>query len=765
MRRLIPVWMLAIVWCLSIQAEVNSVDLGDLRKGLSEVGEKLLQISSKLPPDDITKGGISLPKKVELSDAEKALTIDKGEVKELGPKAELVTKKTIKKPVFKSKKRVVKKAATAADVVPAGTAPTDAVPVEIAQMEAIPLGTAPVETVPVNTAPTTVAAEKKEKKSEDVVASKPAETPKDGHAEQDIKGEKKEESVKKPATKKVIGTVEMGLKAQDIDDERIRNKMKRAEKMVNDAIVFLKKNSIGNACRSFEQDPEWRAGDLYITIFNDFGALMLDGPFTQRLWDDFLVPTRDELTGLIVHDSFVSKMLELGQNGGWISYDWDFGIRFSFAKTVKKNGLTLVVAVGFYPDSPRFAIQQLVKKAIRYGERSGAHQMFEQINNPRGVFVRGDLYLWAYDFDGFAYAHGHNIVYVGQDRKAWKDTTGFQRNKKMIEMVQVDGKGWIDYTEDGLPKTAYFEAFVDPRSGRRYIVGGGYYPTINDDMVVNFVKRGINYLKANGADVAFRDFSSYAGKFVQGPLRLFAYDLEGTMLADSENPIFIGQNLIHTKDAEGSNVVVKILGAVKNDAGSGWVTFKDKGAYRSLYVEYVEVPDGKFIVGAGYWPASKDYTARSIAEKAVGALKTLDISEALRNFLTLSNDWIRGDLYVRVYSVDGICLASGPDRGRIWHDEKKHLDEKGYPVFKEILAIARGGGGVAEYPMYGYPYRAYVDLVEKPVPVEAAEARAAERKEKLKQENKRSKLKIVGTAEDEVSDLMEQYVISVGYYL
>ncbi len=745
MRRFIPVWILAIAWCLPVCAETSKVDLGDLRKGLSEIGEKLLQISSKIPPED-AKGGVSLPekpdvtpKKVELSDAEKALTIDKGEVKEVATE---VTKKTIKKPVLKSKKTVAKKKKKSLE---------DAVEAEPAKAEPA----------------------KAEPKKESVEVAKDAET--DEEDEKEVTAEKTEEpeksvpskegAEKSVPAKKVVGTVELGLKAQDIDDERIRTKMKRVEKMVKDAVAFFKKKSIGNACRSFEQDAEWRAGDLYVSVFNDFGALLVDGPLTQRLWEDFQVPTRDELTGLIVSDSFVGKMLELGTDGGWISYDWDFGIRFAFSKTVKKHGSTFVITVGFYPDSPRFAIQQLVKKAIRYGERAGAHQMFEQINNPRGVFVRGDLYLWAYDFEGFAYAHGHNIVFVGQNRKEWKDSFGFKRNKKMIETVQVDGKGWIDYIEDGLPKTAYFEAFIDPRSGRRYIVGGGYYPTINDDMVVNFVKRGINYLKSNGVDQAFRDFSSYAGKFVQGPLRLFAYNLEGTMLADSENPIFIGQNLVHEKDSEGTRIVVKILDAVKNDASSGWVTFKDKGAYRSVYVEYVEVPDGKFIIGSGYWPASKDYTARSIAEKAVGKLKSTELSEAIRGFLTISNDWVRGDLYVRVYSADGICLASGPDRGRIWHDEKKHLDEKGYPVFKEILAIARGGGGLAEYPMYGYPYRAYVNLVEKPITKEAAEVRAAERKESRVQENKRGKLKVVGESENNDSELTEQYVISVGYYL
>lgn len=757
MRRFLGFWLVMALASLSAYAEMANVDVDELRKGLADVGEKLIQIGSKLP-SEIAKTsdaeGSLLPENAvtDMGDAEKALTIGESSVTEIAVPdvVEKSEKHVIKKPVLKNKKMGAKK--TKKSLI-------ESVPAEPTEKNDV-IEPADAKKQLDEEAVVTSSQEKMDDSAEKAEKDEKGETPKDLLEKSTIKPVSSAKKVEK-----VINGAEIGLKPKDIDDERIKEKMRRAEKMVNDAIAFFKKNSLGSACRSFEQDAEWRAGDLYISIFSDVGACLLDGQFTQRLWDDFLVPTRDELTGLIVSDSFVAQMLELGEEGGWISYDWDFGIRFAYAKTVIKHGLKYVITIGFYPDSERFAVQQLVKKAIRYGERSGAHQLFEQINNPRGVFVRGDLYLWAYDFDGFAYAHGRNIVYVGQNRKDWKDSTGFRRNKRIIEIVQSEGRGWVDYVEDGLPKKAYVEGFVDPRSGRRYIVGGGYYPTINDDMVVNFVKRGINYLKANGADVAFRDFSSYAGKFVQGPLRIFAYDLEGTMLADSENPIFIGQNLLHTKDVEGTEIVVKILAAVKNDAGSGWITFKDKGAYRSLYVEYVEVPDGKFIIGAGYWPSSKDYIARSLAEKAVNYFKANEMSEAIRACLTPSNEWMRGDLCVKVYSAEGICLAAGQDRARIWHDENRHLDDKGYSVFRKILSTARGGGGVVDYSMYGYPYHAYVNLVEKPISLETAEVRAAERKEMREKDKKKSKFKVVGESEDEDAGLTEQFIISVGYFL
>lgn len=785
MRRSIPVWVLVAGWFLPVWAETTAVDLGELRKGLGEIGERLMQLSSKLGPAAAAEGSVSssaspkegIGEKAGLTDAERALTIAEHKVEALEPtEPELKQKgKTKKARISRSRKRTEKKKAKAPETV------TEKKPTE-------PEGPTAEKIEPLKETPEKKGAKESPKKGSETSAELPGEAAPAEKKEQEATPEEKGEPASAPATSEVApaetasqaalrvsekgqikrapqGTVQSGLKVQDIDDERIKAKMRRIEKLVTDAAVFFKKTSVGRACRSFEQDREWHAGDLYITVFNDTGALLVDGHFAQRLWDDFLIPSRDELTGLIVNDSFVAKMLEFGDEGGWLSYDWNFGIRFAFAKLVKKQGLTYIITAGFYPDSPRFEIQQLVKRAIGYGERVGAHQLFKQINNPRGSFVRGDLYLEAYDFEGFAYAHGHNLVFVGQNRIEWRDSTGFKRNRRMIQVAEREGKGWLDYMEEDMPKTAYFEAFIDPRSGRRYIVVGGYYPTIDDDTVINFVKRAVEYLKENGADVALRDFSSYTGKFVQGPLHIFTYAPDGVMLADSENPIFIGQNLIKNKDSEGVSLVVNILNSVRNERASGWVTFKDKGAYRAVYCEYVEVPDGKFIIGSGYWPTSKDYLARSIAKKGVGALKSLELPEAIRKFLTPTNEWIHGDIYIRVYSPDGICLVSGPDRARIWHDELKHLDEKGYPVFKQILAIARGGGGPLEYPMYGYKYRAYVYLVEKPLTPEEREARAVERREARRLENKKSRLKVVGDFEDTESLLNEQYVLSVGYYL
>lgn len=521
----------------------------------------------------------------------------------------------------------------------------------------------------------------------------------------------------------------------DFEDERISGLMKDLERLVKDAVIFINENSLPVACREFEKNTKWWPRGSYIFIFSNDGTcylhgseshviwgkfgkgssrgadLYLPGAAARRLEDPLMAGKTDQLqkSGVI----FVDEMLERGRDGGWLSYEWDNATKFAYVKTVEKEGEVFIVGAGFYPDSVEFAVKQLVESAIYYGQKYGAGELFRQINNPQGSYVRGDLYLWAYDFKGVAFGHGRNLAIVGQDRLDALDSRGKPRNRMIIDLVRRQGHGWVEYEEDGILKRAYVKSFVDPRTGVPYIIGGGYYPNVNDDTVRNFVERGVNYLKDHGADIAFRDFSSYAGKFIEGPLRLFAYK-GSVMVADSENPIFIGQDLYNARDAEGKYIVREIM-RIADTAGSGWLTILDKHDYRALYVKKVEVPDGKFIIGSGYWPMSKEHTARALTEKAAIYLKDHPVDEALRAFTTFGNEFIRGDLYVKVYSEDGFCLAAGLDKDRIWHDEKKHLDEKGYPVFDKIKAVARQGGGWVEYPLYGSMVKAFVRMVEKPV--------------------------------------------------
>ena len=77
------------------------------------------------------------------------------------------------------------------------------------------------------------------------------------------------------------------------------------------------------------------------------------------------------------------------------------------------------------------------------------------------------------------------------------------------------------------------------------------------------VKKGIDYVKTQGKDKAYAEFSNIKGKFVDRDLYIAVYDVHGTLLAHGQNPQLVGKNLIWLKDADGKPFVKERVEIVK----------------------------------------------------------------------------------------------------------------------------------------------------------------------------------------------------------
>lgn len=71
------------------------------------------------------------------------------------------------------------------------------------------------------------------------------------------------------------------------------------------------------------------------------------------------------------------------------------------------------------------------------------------------------------------------------------------------------------------------------------------------DDAKTLVKRAAAYVKYQGKDKALAEISTPKGMFDKGELYVFAYSLQGVMLAHPKNPALIGQNLIAEPDSQG----------------------------------------------------------------------------------------------------------------------------------------------------------------------------------------------------------------------
>ncbi|WP_229219751.1 cache domain-containing protein [Rugamonas fusca] len=65
------------------------------------------------------------------------------------------------------------------------------------------------------------------------------------------------------------------------------------------------------------------------------------------------------------------------------------------------------------------------------------------------------------------------------------------------------------------------------------------------------VRKGLNYLKANGRDKTYAEIDKHDGQFVDRDLYLVIYGLDGVVRAHGANARMIGKNLLEMKDVDG----------------------------------------------------------------------------------------------------------------------------------------------------------------------------------------------------------------------
>ncbi len=116
------------------------------------------------------------------------------------------------------------------------------------------------------------------------------------------------------------------------------------------------------------------------------------------------------------------------------------------------------------------------------------------------------------------------------------------------------------------------------------------------------VKKAVAYLKANGKEKAFAEFSNPNGQFKDRDLYIAVNDMNGKMMAHGANAKLIDKNLIDLKDVDGKYFVKDYI-ELASSKGNGWVDFKwphpitKAIEQKSFYVEKVD----DLVIGCGIY--------------------------------------------------------------------------------------------------------------------------------------------------------------------
>ena len=106
--------------------------------------------------------------------------------------------------------------------------------------------------------------------------------------------------------------------------------------------------------------------------------------------------------------------------------------------------------------------KRLVKQAAAYVKYQGKEKALAEISTPKGMFDKGELYVFAYDLEGVMLAHPKNPALIGQNLIDVPDTQGKLFRKEIVEKAKSQGSGWVEYmylnpeTNKQEHKTTYF---------------------------------------------------------------------------------------------------------------------------------------------------------------------------------------------------------------------------------------------------------------------------------------------------------------------
>ena len=96
-----------------------------------------------------------------------------------------------------------------------------------------------------------------------------------------------------------------------------------------------------------------------------------------------------------------------------------------------------------------------------------------------------------------------------------------------------------------------------------------------DAKAVKMVNETIEFFKTHGKDKTFAEIMNKQGRFHDGELYVFVYDLHGNMMAHGQDASLVGTNRLHITDPTGKEYVKERLALIK-EKGEGWQTYQYK---------------------------------------------------------------------------------------------------------------------------------------------------------------------------------------------
>lgn len=260
-------------------------------------------------------------------------------------------------------------------------------------------------------------------------------------------------------------------------------------------------------------------------------------------------------------------------------------------------------------------VMAFLNEAVAYVNDNGVEKALEEFNNLNGSFVRGDLYIFAYDFNGTCLAHPINPDLVGQTG-LW-DINGVDVVGREIALAKRGGGTMYIVFPNPIHegKEELKQLYIETVDDSIYLGSGLYLSDIpasfdqaERDGLAAYVNEALKFAEENGKETALEAFNDPEGNFTRDGRYIFAYDYEGQNLALPFQPELVGINRIDAQDPNGVYFIQQIIDVARAGDGFTYYLYPDpsKNMTEALKLSYAANVDDTWFLGSGIYSSYED---------------------------------------------------------------------------------------------------------------------------------------------------------------
>ena len=239
--------------------------------------------------------------------------------------------------------------------------------------------------------------------------------------------------------------------------------------LVRRAYQFMKASGVSVASKEFTDKSiiTYNWGDLYIFVYDMKGKCIAHGT-NPALVGQNQFDVKDEDGRYIVRE-----MIEQAKAGaGWLDFKLKNSFQATYVEKIDMGVDSYVIGAAFFPVSKPETMALLVKSAVGFLQASTEDQLFKDIVDRKGEFIRGDLFVFVCDLDGYCYAWGSDYQLIWKNILDWKDDDGKLFIKNMIDESH-QGPDHYMYKFNKATRVDYVQQVE--KNGKKYIIGSGFY--------------------------------------------------------------------------------------------------------------------------------------------------------------------------------------------------------------------------------------------------------------------------------------------------